>query len=271
MEKNKALDEEVYHLKDVIKDLKKSLNEQYDKLQNNDLIAKNNDRKHEHILNEARKRNQSLEEKAQHFEKQIVSVVQCIPHPTKVNQFTETFLFCFWFSQSELTVELEAERKNRQTKQNALQLTTEEISRANSIIGIQVKELNQLKKKVEMRTDIALQQEKAVKMLEQENETLRNKLKEVFMNSDNQKDVSKRLEELRVGTDELEQKYSKSKWKDDVGMLTSLLSLQPGRFSWGLTRSFFLKFFSLTEIAELNNRLVQVTCDSNLSKTSSRY
>lgn len=110
-----------------------------------------------------------------------------------------------------MTVELEAERKNRQTKQNALQLTTEEISRANSIIAIQVKELNQLKKKVEMRTDIALQQEKAVKMLEQENETLRNKLKEVFMNSDNQIEVSKRLEELRVGTDELEQKYSKSK------------------------------------------------------------
>lgn len=109
-----------------------------------------------------------------------------------------------------MTVELEAERKNRQTKQNALQLTTEEISRANSIISIQVKELSQLKKKVEMRTDIALQQEKAVKMLEQENETLRLKLKEVFMNSDNQKDISKRLEELRIGTDELEQKYSKS-------------------------------------------------------------
>lgn len=114
--------------------------------------------------------------------------------------------------QSELTVELEAERKSRQTKQNALQMTTEEISRANSIISIQVKELSQLKKKVETRTDIALQQEKAVKMLEQENETLRNKLKEVFMNSDNQQDVSKRLEELRIGTDELEQKYSKSKW-----------------------------------------------------------
>lgn len=105
---------------------------------------------------------------------------------------------------------MEAERKNRQTKQNALQLTTEEISRANSIISIQVKELSQLKKKVEMRTDIALQQEKAVKMLEQDNEILRSKLKDYFMNCDNQKEVSKRLEELRVGTDELEQKYSKS-------------------------------------------------------------
>lgn len=73
-EKTKALDEEVYRLKDAIKDLKKSLNEQYDKLQSNDSIAKNNDRKHEHILNEARKRNQSLEEKLQHFEKQIVSL-----------------------------------------------------------------------------------------------------------------------------------------------------------------------------------------------------
>lgn len=63
----------MHHLKDAIKDLKKSLNEQYDKLQSNDLIAKNNDRKHEHILNEARKRHQSLEEKIQHCEKQIVS------------------------------------------------------------------------------------------------------------------------------------------------------------------------------------------------------
>lgn len=115
-------------------------------------------------------------------------------------------------------MELEAERKNRQTKQNALQMTTEEISRANSIISMQVKELSQLKKKVETRTDIALQQEKAVKMLEQENETLRNKLKDVFMNSDNQKDVSKRLEELRVGTDELEQKYSKSKWMNGTAI-----------------------------------------------------
>lgn len=62
----------MHRLKEVIKDIKKSLNEQYDKLQSNELIAKNNDRKHEHILNEARKRNQSLEEKIQHFEKKIV-------------------------------------------------------------------------------------------------------------------------------------------------------------------------------------------------------
>lgn len=74
LERNKALDEEVYRLKDAIKDLKKSLNEQYDKLQSNELVAKNNDRKHEHILNEARKRNQSLEEKIQHLEKQVVSL-----------------------------------------------------------------------------------------------------------------------------------------------------------------------------------------------------
>lgn len=215
MEKTKALDEEVYRLKDVIKDLKKSLNEQYDKLQSNDTIAKNNDRKHDHILNEARKRNQSLEDKMQHFEKQIVSSL-----PLVLFQLTIDWIFQRFVSQSELTVELEAERKNRQTKQNALQMTTEEISRANSIISIQVKELSKLKQKVETRTDIALQQEKAVKMLEQENETLRNKLKEVFMNSDNQQDVSKRLEELRIGTDELEQKYSKSKWKNDETLLS---------------------------------------------------
>lgn len=76
MAKNKELDDEVYRLKDAIKDLKKSLNEQYDKLQSNDSIAKNNDRKHDHMLNEARKRNQSLEEKLQHFEKQIVSFIR---------------------------------------------------------------------------------------------------------------------------------------------------------------------------------------------------
>lgn len=73
IDNNKALDEEVHRLKDVIKDLKKSLNEHYDKLQSNELMAKNNDRKHEHMLNEARKRNQSMEEKMQQFEKQIVS------------------------------------------------------------------------------------------------------------------------------------------------------------------------------------------------------
>ncbi|KAJ6637980.1 putative prefoldin subunit 5 [Pseudolycoriella hygida] len=197
-DKNKSLNEEVYNLKDVIKDMKKSLHEQHEKLQNNDIAAKNNDRKHEHMLNDARKRNQSLEDKIQYMEKQI----------------------------NELTVELEAEKKNRLTKQNALQLTTEEISRANSIIAIQVKELSQLKRKVEMRTDIALQQEKTVKMLEQENETLRKKLNGAFATSD----VSKRLEELRIGTEELEEKYSK-------------------------------------KIAELNNRLVQVTCDSNFMST----
>lgn len=80
MEKNKSLDEEVYHLKGVIQDLKKSLNEQHEKLQNNDLIAKNNERKHEHIMNEARKRNQSLEEKIQHFEKQMV---RCFFYPIR--------------------------------------------------------------------------------------------------------------------------------------------------------------------------------------------
>lgn len=74
MEKNKELDDELYRLKDVVKDLKKSLNEQYEKLQSNDIMAKNSDRKHDHMLNEARKRNQSMEEKLQHFEKQIVSL-----------------------------------------------------------------------------------------------------------------------------------------------------------------------------------------------------
>lgn len=74
MEKNKKLDDELYRLKDVIKDLKKSLNDQYEKLQSNDVMAKNNGRKHEHMLNEERKRCQSLEEKLQHFQKQIVSL-----------------------------------------------------------------------------------------------------------------------------------------------------------------------------------------------------
>lgn len=112
---------------------------------------------------------------------------------------------------TELEAELEAEQQITQRKRNALDVATEEISKANSIIVRQSRELTQLSNKVDWRTDVALQQEQRITFLEKENQSFKEQLKKV---SDSEKEnvgVANQLQDLREVADEINRKYNRSK------------------------------------------------------------
>ncbi|XP_073819075.1 spindle assembly abnormal protein 6 homolog isoform X2 [Musca autumnalis] len=109
----------------------KELNE---KLQQETSSLKNSERKHEMHLQDYKKEINDLKESLKKYEK----------------------------SKAELMAELEAEKKISHTKRQALEIATEEISKANQIILKQSQELNKLKKAINWRTEVALQQEQAI-------------------------------------------------------------------------------------------------------------
>lgn len=108
--------------------------------------------------------------------------------------------------------QLEAERQITRTKRTALELATDEINKANSIIVKQAKEVGQLRTKVDLRTEVALQQERRVKELETANERLRQQIAHGQQTAGQSEMVAKHLHDLRTATDELHKKYSKSKF-----------------------------------------------------------
>lgn len=111
---------------------------------------------------------------------------------------------------SELQAELEAEKHIARTKRMALELATEEISRANSIIVRQAKELGAVVKKCEWRTEVALKQEQRMKKLEEELVALQSRLRRnVEANEDNE-NVGGELKQLREATDQMNRKYGRS-------------------------------------------------------------
>ena len=114
------------------------------------------------------------------------------------------------YFQSELEAELEAEKNICHIKRNALQIATEEISKANSIIKKQSLEVAQLNKKVDWRTEVALQQEKTVTELEIDNLALKTRINEMSKTVGKNENIFEELERLRQTSDHLEEKYSKS-------------------------------------------------------------
>lgn len=115
-----------------------------------------------------------------------------------------------------MAAELEAEKNICHTKRNALQIATDEIAKANQIILKQSKDISALKKTIDWRTEIALRQEKALNGKENKNQEL-NKIMEDIMEEHQQNcnknlNFSQTLTQLRESTDEIEEKYSRSKF-----------------------------------------------------------
>lgn len=115
----------------------------------------------------------------------------------------------------ELSAEVEAERNIAQTKRNALQMATEEISSANRIIIKQTKEIEKLKNKIDVRTEVALHQEKVMQQKEKENQDLQHiliKLKEEFDETRiNRRDFIDTIDNLHDSVAVVDAKYQKRK------------------------------------------------------------
>lgn len=116
---------------------------------------------------------------------------------------------------SELEAELEAERNICQTKKNALQLTADEISNANVMIANLNKEVMKLKSKVELRTEIAMRQEKLIQDKEKEYNELQGTVRQIqqehIKNRAASEEYAQTVRRIKETSDAIEEKYRKSK------------------------------------------------------------
>ncbi|XP_039434978.1 spindle assembly abnormal protein 6 homolog [Culex pipiens pallens] len=114
---------------------------------------------------------------------------------------------------SELEAELEAERNICQTKKNALQLTADEISNANVMIANLNKEVMKLKSKVELRTEIAMRQEKLIQDKEKEYNELQGTVRQIQQehtkNRVASEEYAQTVRRIKETSDAIEEKYRK--------------------------------------------------------------
>ncbi|XP_055541170.1 spindle assembly abnormal protein 6 homolog isoform X1 [Wyeomyia smithii] len=114
---------------------------------------------------------------------------------------------------SELEAELEAEKKICQTKKNALLLTTDELSNANIIISNLNKEIIRLKNKVELRTEIAMRQEKLIQDKEKDYIELQDTVKKIqqehLKNRVLSEDYAQNVRTIKETSEAIEEKYRK--------------------------------------------------------------
>ncbi|XP_023293177.2 spindle assembly abnormal protein 6 homolog [Lucilia cuprina] len=177
LKRNETLNEELSASKARISNLK----EQNEKLHLEISALKNLERKHEMHLQDTRKEITELKEKLKKYDK----------------------------NKAELVAELEAEKKISQTKRQALEMATEEISKANQIIMKQNQELNKMKKTIGWRTEVALQQEQAIK---QKDVALKEREEElVFLRATVEslrREIPRELDSMRKFANSLETKYT---------------------------------------------------------------
>ncbi|XP_065366567.1 spindle assembly abnormal protein 6 homolog [Calliphora vicina] len=177
LKRNETLNEELAASKARISNLK----EQSEKLHLEMSVLKNLERKHDMHLQDSRKEISELKEKLKKYEK----------------------------NKADLVAELEAEKKISQTKRQALEMATEEISKANQIIMKQNQELNKLKKTIGWRTEVALQQEQAIK---QKDMALKEREEElVFLKATVESlrsEIPRELDSMRKFANSLETKYT---------------------------------------------------------------
>lgn len=118
---------------------------------------------------------------------------------------------------SDLIAELEAEKIVCQTKRQALQIATEEITKANDIIVKQAKEVMQLKRKGEERAAVALKQEEIIQATEKELVQLRKKQetakKEEQTHTQSTAQLEAHIAEVKEFSDKMEAQYKQSKWR----------------------------------------------------------
>lgn len=180
MKRNETLNEELAASKARISNLK----EQNEKLHLEISALKNLERKQDMHLQDSRKEMTELKEKLKKYDK----------------------------NKADLVAELEAEKKISQTKRQALEMATEEISKANQIIMKQNQELNKMKKTIGWRTEVALQQEQAIK---QKDLALKEREEElVFLRATVEslrREIPKELDSMRKFANSLETKYTERK------------------------------------------------------------
>ncbi|XP_017131432.1 spindle assembly abnormal protein 6 homolog [Drosophila elegans] len=173
-------------------------------------LKEQNDKLHGDLAN-ARKQERKLEYKIEDL-KQHTAELQ--DHIQKSNK-----------EMANMSAELEAEKKILQTKRKALEMASEEISKANQIILKQSQELLNHKKTIAWRTEVALQQEKAVQakeslltLREEELRQARNTIEKL------REEIPQQLQSMRLFADGLEQKYSKQ-----ILILKERLSIPSGK------------------------------------------
>lgn len=111
----------------------------------------------------------------------------------------------------ELLAELEAERKICQIKKDGLKMATEDICNANTIIRKQATEIEMLRKKVDLRTEVALKQEQLIREAGQGKENLGNMMEKINdalkQNTEQSKENENRIQSIRDRTNLIESKY----------------------------------------------------------------
>uniref|UniRef100_A0A182RKU4 SAS-6_N domain-containing protein n=2 Tax=Anopheles funestus TaxID=62324 RepID=A0A182RKU4_ANOFN len=114
---------------------------------------------------------------------------------------------------SELEAELEAEKNICHTKKHALQLTTDELANASSVINKLNKENVKLQSKIDLRTEIAMRQEKMLLEKEKQTMELSNTLvaiqQEHVKNKSCNEEYAETVRRLKETTDLIEEKYRK--------------------------------------------------------------
>ncbi|XP_017008783.2 spindle assembly abnormal protein 6 homolog [Drosophila takahashii] len=124
-----------------------------------------------------------------------------------------------------ISAELEAEKKILHTKRQALEMASEEISKANQIILKQSQELLNHKKTIAWRTEVALQQEKAVQAKESLLNLREDELREARITIEKlREEIPQQLQSMRNFAQGLEQKYSKQ-----ILILKERLSIPTGK------------------------------------------
>uniref|UniRef100_A0A336M8T3 CSON011393 protein n=1 Tax=Culicoides sonorensis TaxID=179676 RepID=A0A336M8T3_CULSO len=112
-----------------------------------------------------------------------------------------------------ISAELEAEKNIAHSKRTALSLASEEITSANRIIIKQKKEMEKLKNKIDVRTEVALQQEKVIEEKEKDNEVLQGIVRELKREFDATKikknEFIDTIDSLQDSVCAIEEKYSK--------------------------------------------------------------
>lgn len=174
-----------------------TLKEQNDKLQGELANARKQERKLEYKIEDLKQHTAELQE-----------------HIQKGNK-----------EKANLSAELEAEKKILHTKRQALEMASEEISKANQIILKQSQELLNHKKTIAWRTEVALQQEKAVQAKDSLLTLREDELREARITIEKlREEIPQQLQSMRNFAQSLEQKYSKQ-----ILILKERLSIPTGK------------------------------------------
>lgn len=136
---------------------------------------------------------------------------KCVTDLRKQVNDLEQKMMMYKKQKQELLAELEAERNICQIKKDGLKMATEDICNANTIIRKQATEIEMLRKKVELRTEVALKQEQLIREAGKGKENLGNLMEKINdalkQNTEQSKDTDSRIQSIRDRTNLIESKY----------------------------------------------------------------